>query len=243
MEEQKLFSYESTINPVKNRVVDSTYRDEEIRKIVVESHLEDIFFWWTGPFLHSVFHNFKDLRSANKEYWDTSMLFIYYNSQAAQLEWLMCSFFNGQYSLVYRELRNLLENSFLNYRVDIDVNLRYKTIEEKFTIISDWQRDRYYGKKVFSRSGFQGWEEVYDFYGELSSYTHTQKSLESALEFYHEYDMNAAQQPYFDRDEALKCLECIKKVILIECQLMEEVLKRTYSTIIDYRDIFSGNNE
>ena len=45
----------------------------EIQNALIKSNLDDIVFSWTGMFLHSVYHIFKELRYKGNANWDNSI--------------------------------------------------------------------------------------------------------------------------------------------------------------------------
>lgn len=223
------------------RVKNEIQRCPEIQNALIKSGLDDIVLFWTGVFLHSVYHEFKNLRYQGNINWDNSILFCGLSSQAMQWDWIIYSVCYGQYDLVLRELRNVLESAFLFYRADYDVNLRNKTLEEKAIELEKLRDFEKYGKTVFKKSGFANWEYAYnELYRELCSYTHTSISLENAKKLFEEF--NGCFEPEYDKEKILKCIEYIQQVLVVECNLMESILKDVYGLEdIEYASIFKGN--
>lgn len=212
----------------------------ETREFLTQYNLDDIVVSWTGTFLHSVYHEFKNLRRNGNQNWNNSMLFCGLSSQAMQLDWLIYSARFGQYDLAVRELRNMLESAFLFYRSDNDSSFRGKTLEEKFEQLKKLPRKENHGKPVFQNSGYSDWQKVYKLYKKLCRYTHTRISLDNARQLFE--DFNDCSSPTFDEKRFLECVRYIQKVIVIECRLMESVLKEVYGVEdAEYASIFNGH--
>lgn len=109
-----------TMYPMGIGVKNEIQKCVEIQNALIKSNLDDIVFSWTGMFLHSVYHIFKELRYKGNANWDNSILFCGLSSQAMQWDWIIYSVCYGQYDLALRELRNVLESAFLFYRADYD---------------------------------------------------------------------------------------------------------------------------
>lgn len=199
----------------------------ELRNALAKSNLDDIVMSWTGIFLHSVYHTFKDLRSKGNRNWDNSILFCGLSSQSMQLDWIIYSACHGQYDLALRELRNVLESAFLFFRGDYDIHFKDSTLEKKAEELEKLNKKEKYGKCVFEKSGYSNWNQVYStLYNELCTYTHTAISLENAKRLFE--DFNTCSTPVYDKEKVLKCIHYIQDVLVVECNLMETILKDVY---------------
>lgn len=227
--------YPSCIN-VKNEIKNCP----EILNALSKSNLDDIVVSWTGMFLHSVYHIFKDLRRLEYRNWDNSMLFCGLSSQTMQLDWIIHSACYGQYDLATRELRNILESAFLFYRADFDSEFKDLSLKEKADKIEKLSKKEKYGKKIFNNSGYADWETVYkELYLNLSAYTHTEISLENAKLLFD--DFNDHSKPIYDKEKILKFIYYLQKVLVVECELMESILKNTYGIEdVEYASIFKS---
>ncbi len=229
-----------TMYPMGIGVKNEIQKCVEIQNALIKSNLDDIVFSWTGMFLHSVYHIFKELRYKGNANWDNSILFCGLSSQAMQWDWIIYSVCYGQYDLALRELRNVLESAFLFYRADYDSELRNKTLEEKEEELRKINENEKYGKNVFKKSGYKSWEYAYNkLYKELCTYTHTAISLENAKKLFE--DFNGCSQPEYDKEKILKCIKYIQEVLVVECNLMESILEDVYGVEnIEYALIFKG---
>ncbi len=63
-------------------------------------------------------------------------------------------------------------------------------------------------------------------YGELCAYTHTAISLENAKKLFE--DFNDCSAPVYQKERILECIHYIQSVLVIECNLMESILKDVY---------------
>ena len=208
---------------VKNEMLKSP----KIQNALMKSNLDDIVTSWTGMFLHSVYHIFKDLRHKENIKWDNSLLFCGLSSQAAQLDWMIYCACYGQYDLVMRDLRNVLECAFLYYREDYDKSLQNKTLEEKMKELKRLKHNEIYGKNVFKKSGYINWGYAYHkLYKKMCGYTHTTMSLENAQKLFEEF--NGISEPEYDEKKMLECIHMIQEVLVVECNLMESVLQDVY---------------
>lgn len=223
---EKTNNMEPCMYPMSIRVMNEIQKCPEILTALTKSNLDDIVVSWTGMFLHSVYHIFKDLRREGNKNWDNSILFCGLSSQAMQLDWIIYSVCYGQYDLALRELRNVLESAFLFYRGDFDCHYRDKTLEEKAEVLDKLEKKDKYGKSIFEKSGYANWKQAYDLYHELSTYTHPAISLENAKKLFE--DFNSCSEPVYDKEKIIKCIYYIQKVLMIECNLMESILKNVY---------------
>ncbi len=229
-----------TMYPMCIGVKNEIQKCSEIQNALAKSNLDDIVLSWTGMFLHSVYHLFKELRYKGNVNWDNSILFCGLSSQAMQWDWIIYSVCYGQYDLALRELRNVLESAFLFYRADYEIELRDKTLEEKAEILEKFSENEKYGKSVFKKSGYTNWEYAYnELYKVLCSYTHTALSIENAKKLFE--DFNGCSKPTYDKEKILKCIKYIQEVLVVECNLMESILKDVYELEnIEYASIFKG---
>ncbi len=230
----------SCMYPMSIEVIDEIKRCQEIQKEIKESGLDDVVLSWTGMFLHSVYHIFKDIREQNDgRKWNNSILFCGLSSQAMQLDWLIYSMYCGQYDLGLRELRNMLESAFLFYRGDYDIKFRNSTLEQKAEELEKLKKQRMCGKEIFKNSGYVEWKKAYKLYGELSGYIHMEISLDNAKRLFE--DFNAYSCPIYEKERVLECIHYIEKVIVMECNLMESILKEVYEIEdTNFASIFKG---
>lgn len=230
---------EPCMYPMNISVMNEIQKCPEILDALARSNLDDIVLSWTGMFLHSVYHIFKDLRRKGNKNWDNSILFCGLSSQAMQLDWIIYSVCYGQYDLALRELRNVLESAFLFYKGDFDRNFRDKSLEKKAEELEKLKKQEKYGKHVFENSGYANWAQAYELYLELCAYTHTEISLENAKKLFE--DFNGCSVPVFDKERILKCIYYIQEVLVVECNLMENILKDVYGIENpEYASIFKG---
>lgn len=223
-------------------VNEQSYNCSELRKALEVSHLDDIPIFWDGCFIHAVYHLFKDIRMNGKSFWDTSVLYCGLASQSNQIEWLVFSLMCGQYNLVNRELRNMLESSFFFCRADFEESHKHRSLVEKAQMLDTIDSKEKYGKKVFQLSGYPHWECVYNsLYRPLCAYTHTQYSLKEAEKLFEDY--NDCSTPNFNKTEALQCLKNFQNVLTVECKLMDFILRNTYELTegTDFSELFSGS--
>ncbi|NIK79814.1 hypothetical protein FHS15_004981 [Paenibacillus castaneae] len=180
---------------------------------------------WTGVFLHSAYHSFKDIKRYN------SILFCLLQSQSYQLEWTIFSIFSGQYDVAMRELRTTLENAFYHFKYDNQIEFHNMTVEEKFnTMIDDANKDlrSSYGKQVFQNSGYQDWESVYNnVFKKLCEYVHTSIGRNNALQIDNE-GYNSLLDPTYDIYRIRECIKMFKTVVKLEVRLMEIILEDVY---------------
>lgn len=62
-----------TMYPMGIGVKNEIQKCVEIQNALIKSNLDDIVFSWTGMFLHSVYHIFKELRYKGNANWDNSI--------------------------------------------------------------------------------------------------------------------------------------------------------------------------
>ena len=223
---EKTNNMEPCMYPMSIGVMNEIQKCPEILNALAKSRLDDIVLYLTGAFLHSVYHIFKDLRRKGNKNWDNSILFCGLSSQTMQLDWIIYSVCYGQYDLALRELRNVLESAFLFYRGDFDNHFRDNTLEQKAEELEKLKKNEKYGKSIFEKSGYDNWEQPYELYGELCAYTHTEISLENAKKLFE--DFNDCSEPVYQKERILECIHYIQSVLVIECNLMESILKDVY---------------
>ena len=142
--------------PMIEQVQADVYNSEELFNDV--ELLQNWLLNWTGVFLHSVYHNFKDIRKYN------SIYFCLLQSQSYQLEWVKFSTFSGQYDMTMRELRTIIENAFFHFKYDYCADYQNMSVKEKYDkMVSDAKScpKETYGQLVFKKSGYKDWKNVY----------------------------------------------------------------------------------
>lgn len=214
---------------VQGMILDNPNIVEEIKNII--PWLEN----WTGGFLHSVYHHFKDVKKYN------SILFCALQSQTMQLDWVHYSFCSGQYDTALRELRNVIESGFLFFTYDYKDEYRNLSVAEKYEQIKQDVNTNIrigFGKPVFENSGYSDWENIYEnIYKPLSRYTHTGNNIERAMDIDNN-GYNGILEPYYFDEEIYNCISYFKKVIHTEIKLMEIILKEVYGVEAEYVSIF-----
>lgn len=235
--EIELLSFEPFNNLELKRIGHKIICHEEIQKKIQENMLDDFAVSWEGMFLHQAYHF---LKSVDWSEYDERMNSIFYCSleaQTMQLEWIMFSLFHGQYDLVLRELRNIVESAFLFYRIDNMKSNRKKAGAEKFKQIESLPENERFGKKVFEFSGYDKWQDVYkNIYRKLCYYTHTSIAKDKTEKAYSDY--NCMLSPVFSEEDIYKCLYYIQKVILLEVDMMKIQLRDVYG--VDAGRAFEG---
>lgn len=180
-----------------------------------------------------MYHLFKKVDWTEYDEIMNSILYSALEAQTMQLEWIMFSLFYGQYDLVLRELRNIIESAFLLYRFDFLLPNRKLTGMDKFKQIETVPENETFGKKVFQLSEYDKWEDVYEnVYKKLCYYTHTKISKDRAEEAYPKY--NGMLSPVFYDRDILRCLYYYQKVILIEIDMMKTQLRDVYGVDAGY---------
>jgi len=196
---------------------DDLYDDVEL--------LENWLLTWTGTFLHSVYHNFKDIKQYN------SILFCLFQSQSYQLEWTIFSIFSGQHDVAMRELRTTLENAFYHFKYDYTNEYHSMTVEEKYNkMTNDANKNlrNSYGKLVFQNSGYHNWLIVYnDVFKKLCEYVHTSIGRNNALQI-DKNGFNSLLNPTFDIARIRESIDIFKTVVKLEVELMEILLEDVY---------------
>jgi hypothetical protein len=223
--------------PINKKIQEQVYNSDELYHSV--EFLKEWLINWTGIFLHSVYHHFKDVEKYN------SIYYCYLESQTYQFEWIIYSLFSGQYDLTMRELRTMIECAFFHYRYDADLTYQNKTIEEKNDIMEITETEHLnetYGKKVFEKSGYLDWSKVYEeLYRPLSAYVHTGLGRRNSMALCYNERNGRYIDAEFDLCKITKCLEMIKEVVLLEVELMEMLLQNVYGipkNNASYKDIF-----
>ncbi|PKM57279.1 MAG: hypothetical protein CVU98_06930 [Firmicutes bacterium HGW-Firmicutes-3] len=137
--------------------------------------------------------------------------------------------FSGQYDIVMRELRTILEGAFYHFRYDFELQYYDKTVFEKNNIMENNTKVKdTYGKEVFKKSGYNNWNIIYkDIYRKLSYYVHSGLGRYNAMRV-NDAGYNGPLDTEFDLNKITKCLAMLKKVVLIEVELMEILLQKVY---------------
>jgi hypothetical protein len=135
--------------------------------ITKERNFVDGFFEnWVGDFLHPYGDNLFDAEKL-----DDSLFYCYLAGQSTNFHWYGNSLFSGAYTILFRELRCILEGLFIVYKIE-KLNLG-KTVDEKLDILEHAENDKgFYGGGLFKSSGFTGWRKYHKIYKELSSFIH-----------------------------------------------------------------------
>ena len=201
--------------------------NDEINKYITGNSFDELEISWEGMFLHQAYHFLKSAEWDNYDERMNSILYSYLESQTMQLVWIVFSLYHGQYDLVLRELRNIVESAFLFYRIDISSEHCKKSGEDKFAFIESMKENNKFGKRVFEESGYSDWKKVYDeIYKPLCEYTHTVSSLIRNKETYPEYNVMLA--PQYDEKQILKCLYFLQRVTVLETDMMKTVIENIY---------------
>ena len=206
--------------------------NREINKYITENMMDDFEVSWGGIFLHGAYHYLKEVEWNKFDERMNSVFYSYLESQTMQLEWMIFSLYHGQYDLVLRELRNIVESAFLFFQVDYSNDTMNKSGNEKFKYIENMDEHSKYGKKVFMNSGYADWGNVYlNIYKPLCEYTHTISSLIRNKETYPDY--NAMLAPKYDESKILECLYYLQNVLVLEVDMMKIILKDIYNIDAD----------
>lgn len=219
-------------------------RDSILYKYFTDNKWDDMAVSWGGMFLHQIYHYFKSVDWTDFDEALNSVFYSYLESQTMQLEWIVFSMMYGQYGLVMRELRNIVESAFLFYKMDTCEKYRKKSGAYKFCIIDSLLAKKAFVKieKAFENSGYEDWKRVYScIYQPLSKYVHTNVSVERNKKAYP--DFNGMPKLSFDRKEAQNCMYYLQQVLILESKMMISILDKTYN-ITDtssIEDIFDAN--
>ncbi|WP_019229255.1 hypothetical protein [Sedimentibacter sp. B4] len=216
---------------------------KEVQQMILDNpgiseKLKNITPWlenWTGAFLHSVYHHFKDVKSFN------SILFCALEAQTMQLDWIRFSFCSGQYDIALRELRNVIESGSLFFKYDYMNEFRNLSVAEKYDAINNditINQKNGFGKTVFQNSGYIDWLNVYNnIYKPLCKYIHTGNNIERAMDI-DKNGFNEILEPYYYDVEIENCILYFKKVVHTEVKMMEIILKDVYDIDDEYISIF-----
>jgi len=154
----------SDLDPYLHELYAACKSDKSIAKeIDFVQHFRDN---WMGDFLHPYGDILFDAGLI-----DNSLFFAYLAAQTINFEWYRHSMMHGAYTIVFRELRCILEGLFIVYKIE---SLHYgASMEAKLNILETAENNRtYYGKGVFSTSTYPDWQTYYTVYKHLSSYIH-----------------------------------------------------------------------
>ncbi len=202
--------------------------NDETNKYITGNCFDDFAVSWEGMFLQQAYHLFKSTEWDNYDERMNSIFYSYLESQTMQLEWIIFSLYHGQYDLVLRELRNIVESAFLFYRIDISSENCKKSGEDKFAFIESMKERSKFGRSVFAESGYSDWEKVYlEIYKPLCGYTHTVSSLIRNKETYPEY--NGMLAPQYDEKQILRCLYFLQRVTVLETDMMKTIIEEIYN--------------
>lgn len=159
--------------------------------------------------------------------------------QSSLFDWLKEALFSANYEVVFRELRSILEGLYLTYSIDSKYHqLTYNEKLEKWEELEEKYES--HGKKVFSRSLADDWEESYKLYQELSGYVHaSRKLIGNKMAGLHGID---DLKPEFDLKIFTNCVNTWRKIAELACKLANNLLKNfsiqfeILPTIFDFRD-------
>lgn len=192
---------------------------ETISDLIITEEIE--FVWgffeeWTGNLVHPVG---KDLHLGNQS---ESILYCYMASQSLTWDWLSHSLLLGNYEVVLRELRSILENLFFMFY--LDAQYMGKTIIEKYKILERLENSSKspHGKSVFKNSGYSEWKPYYDLYRELCKYihAHTEATGKFVLEIAAAGFPQALDAKY-SQSSFLKCSKAWRQISKIAVSLIE----------------------
>lgn len=208
-------------------ICEKIYATNELREFLQENMIDDLSVSWSGIFLHQAYHFQKEIDWSTYNERMNSVLYSSLEAQTMQLEWVVFSILYGQYEVALRELRNIIESSFLFYRIDYLEENRKLSGEEKFKKLNALPENQTFGRKVFELSMYKQWNDVYqNVYKKLCYFTHTKISSERAEENYPQY--NGLLEPNYDELMVKKCLFYLQKVLLIEIDMLDTQLKEVY---------------
>ena len=197
-----------------------------LNKYFVSNSWDDLAVSWEGMFLHQAYHYLKSIDWEEYDERLNSVLYSCLETQTMQYEWMIYSLLHGQYELVLRELRNIVESAFLFYRMDYYEEYRKKSGEEKFNELKGLI-EKEFGRKVFEQSGYADWEKVYkDLYRPLCEYTHTKISLVRNETIYPYY--NGMLEPTYDEKKVVECMYYLQQTMALEVDMMCSILEHSY---------------
>ena len=191
------------IQPFYKDIFRTAFRDPEIRKQL--EFVRDFFEEWCGNFLHpfadTLFHQGKK----------ANLLYCYLSSESLTFDWLAHTLLHANYHIVLRELRTILENSFLIY--SIDTARGNEGADAKLQKIEDLEASGNMPteKAIFEKSGYHDWQRGYDLYKSLTERAHANSRARMALEISKNSYPEAVEVEY-DRESFIQCSELWQKV-------------------------------
>ncbi len=235
MNENNEFKYSPCNIKMLMNIASSITADKDLHEYISQNQFDSLEISWLGIFLKSVRSHFKSVDWSKYNERMNSLLYCCLENQTMQLMWIVFSICHGQYEMALRELRSLIENAFLFYRIDQLPEMLYSSGTEKFTYINSVSERDKFGKPVFEKSMYSNWKQVYEhIYKPLCSFVHTSETILSVQDAYDEYYWNA---PVFDKDKIKKCLYFFQKIVLTETDLMKTQLKEVYGIDISTNEI------
>lgn len=199
--------YEGTFRETKN--------DKEIRKYV--EYIDDFYFRWSGLFIHAVEHDIRKYFPIKD-----NIILKYLSTQTMVFDFIGFALFCGNYSLVYRELRTILESVILAYKIEFIPGL--KTLYDKLGYWENLElKGKSYGKKVFSTSGLPNWGYYYDLYIRFCKYTHSSTQI-TGLEMIEV--IGQSKEFEYNRTKFVKCVLHWIEVAQISSEIMLEYYER-----------------
>jgi len=207
-----------SLQPFYEKVFDETVSDKEVAAEI--EFVSGFFEEWVGNFLHPLGD---DLLDGNQS---ESILYCYMASQSLNFDWMSHTLLLGNYQVVLRELRSILENLF--YMFYLDVNNKGKTVEEKYMVLEKQELSNGpHGKPVFRNSGYSNWESCYDLYRRLCKYIHihTRSSGKFALEVAKKGFPEALDVKY-SRESFIECSKTWRELAKIAGSLAGDLLQK-----------------
>lgn len=152
------------LHPYLEKIYLQTTEDPAIKK--ERDYISHFFENWIGEFLHPYGDALLDAGKLKN-----CFFYCYLSGQSTNFHWYAHSLYYGAYTIVFRELRCILEGLFIVFKIE---NLHFNTsLDEKLNILGLSEgKNSFYGKRVFQTSGFADWESYYQVYRELSGYIH-----------------------------------------------------------------------
>jgi hypothetical protein len=209
-----------------------TFSDNDLQEEV--NYIASFFIEWVGDFLHPFGDN---LIRADKL--DNSIYYSYLAAQSAIFEWLSVTLLCGNYEIVMRELRTILEVMFPAYFLDSahpDIPL-----DGKLRLLQELEESRSgYGKKVFKMSEIDGWEYYYDLYRQLCQYTHLSMTVTGQkIKDVTRSGFNEWPNLRFDKQKFLNCVAIWKEVTSLALHLARNLVDKYDVKDPDYMQIYT----
>lgn len=212
-----------------DQVINKTRSDESI---INQRQFVDRFFEnWVGEFLHPYGDDLLEHRQLNN-----SLFYCYLSAQSTNFDWYSHTLYSGAYTVVFRELRCILEGLFIVFKIEAD-NLK-KTLDEKMGILSTAE-NKYFGKKVFETSGFPQWSIYYEVYQDLSSYIHFSYSRVAAvIRKVSDGGFPETVEYVYDRSRFLDAVRVWRKMSDLAVEMAQELASRNGFSITATKEIF-----